>query len=577
MMAGMTSRWLAGLFFGLLPWAGASAQPANASKPKTEPVPAVATAPNAPPTTVSTLRALVDSMSVLKAQLEEQGRLAKSGENDAVKEAAKKEAAALQTRLEQAERDFEAIATGINPEQPAPSTDLTKFDVMAELTEMVQPLIREVKAATEQPRLIEQLRGQLNAQNARLEEVRRAVANVQKTLSSLPPAKDGTPDAALKKSLQATLEKWKYAEREANAAVEVVKHRLDDVLAQKKSILSLLSHATSTFFLTRGRNILFAVLALAGTFSLLRAMHRWLSKRSPWHAKVDGRLPFAGRVIDVAWHGLTAVMSITAALAVLYSTGDWLLLGLCLIALVGLVLGARTAIPKYYNQARLLLNFGEVREGERIVYQGLPWVVKSLNMFSELRNPALRNGMLRVPLTQLAQSTSRPVQKEEPWFPCAEGDWVHLQDGTFGRVVCITNEYVQMVLLGGARKTYPTTSFLTQNPQNHAAGFRVSTIIRLDHKHRDEATKTIPALITKTVHEGLLKDFKPELIKSIITEFRAATVTALELEILADFNGEMAGHFTNLQRKLQLHALDACNQHGWRLASQVIPLETLRV
>lgn len=565
----MIARCLAWILTGLF------CLPVLAQQEPVPPKPAPA-APS-PSTTVSTLRALVDSMTALRAQLEEQNRLVKTGGNDTIKEAAQKEASALQTRLNQAEKDFEAIATGIEAKGTEPITDLTKFDVVAELTDMVQPLIREVKAATEQPRLIEQLRSQLASQNARLEEVKRAVGNVQKTLASLPPAKEGTPEAALKKTLQTTLEKWKYTEREANAAVEVVKHRLDEVLAQKKSIWEVLSHATSTFFLTRGRNILFSLVALLGTLFLLRAAHRWLVRRSPWHVKVDGSLPFAGRVIDVSWHSFSVLLAIVAALTVLYSTGDWLLLGLCLIALVGLVLGARTAIPKYYHQARLLLNFGEVREGERIVHQGLPWLVKSLNMFSELRNPALRNGRLRVPLTQLALSTSRPIDKEEPWFPCAEGDWVHLQDGTFGKVVCITHEYVQMVLLGGARKTYPTTSFLTQNPQNHAAGFRVTTIIRLDHRHRDEATKGIPAALTQAIQEGLRRDFKPEMLKHIITEFRAATTTSLELEILADFSGEMAGNFTNLQRKLQLYALDACNHHGWKLASQVIPLEILKV
>jgi predicted nucleic acid-binding Zn-ribbon protein len=534
--------------------------------------------PAAPLTsTLITLRALTDSMTALRAQLAEQNRLAKSGENESANETAVKEAAALQARLDQAQRDFETIATGINPGNADPATNLTQFDVAAELTEMVQPLIREVKAATEQPRMIEQLRTQIASEEARLEEVKSAVANVEKTLASLGSTREGSAEATLKKHLQDTLEKWKYAEREARAAVEVVKHRLDDVLAKKKSVWETLSHATSSFFLTRGRNIFVAILAVVGSVVAMRAARRWLVRRSPWHVKTDGGLPFAARVFDVAWYGAAVFLAVLMALTVLYFAGDWLLLGLCLIALIGVVLGARTAIPKYYNQARLMLNFGEVREGERILYQGLPWMVKSLNMFSELRNPALRNGRLRVPLSQLAQSTSRPIEKDEPWFPCVEGDWVQLSDGTFGRVVCITHEFVQVVLLGGSRKTYPTAAFLAQNPQNHAAGFRVSTIIRLDHKHRDEATRSIPPALTKALHEGLLKDYKADLIKNIMTEFRAATTTALELEVLADFTGEMAGNFTNLQRKLQMLALDACNQHDWKLAAQVLPLEVAKV
>ena len=525
---------------------------------------------------LDTLRALVDSMNALRSQLDAQNQLARNGTNDTIKDAAKKEAAALQTRLTQAERDFDAIATGIDERDTERTDDLTKFDVVEEMTEMLRPLLREVKAATEQPRLIEQLRADLTTQTRRLAEIQGAVASVQATQAALAKGKDNAADTALKKTLQTTLDKWRSNEKEAKAAAEVVKHRLDDVLSKRRSIWEIVSQATQGFFLTRGRNIVFAVLALLMTLFIWRWGYQWVERFSPWHKKVDGRIPFAGRVIDVLYRTLSALLATAAALTVFYSTGDWLLLGLCLIALVGLVLGARTAIPKYYRHARLLLNFGEVREGERIVYHGLPWLVKSLNMFSELHNPLLRNGRLRVPLDQLAATTSRPLDREETWFPSKEGDWVLLHDGTQAKVVSQTPEFVQLVLLGGTHKSYPTPNFLAQNPQNLAGGFRLTSILRLDHVHRDEAPTGIPSRLTEAITSGVKAELPAEHLRNLATEFRAVTPAALELEIVADFAGDAASRYDQLKRMLQKHALEACNKHQWKLASQVIPLEVLR-
>jgi len=560
-MKSLSSLLLALILTGFTVAQEASPAPAPEKSPDSE----------TPVGTLPTLRSLVDSQAALKAQLELQNQLSRSGQNETVKEAAKKEVAALQTRYDQAAKDFEAIATGINTRDAQPVGEVTTFNVTEELTLMVQPLIRELKAATEQPRLIEQLRAEVNSHNRRLEEVRSAVRNIQTTLGTLP-KKETTADATLRKALQAALEKWKTTEKEAIASVEVIKHRLEDVLARRKTIFQIASQATQGFFLTRGRNIFLAVLALGASYAVWRWAYRWVVRFSPWHKRVDGRLPFTARVIDISYHSLSAVLGTVAALTVLYSTGDWLLLGLCLIALIGLVIGARTAVPKYYRHARLLLNFGEVREGERIVYQGLPWLVKSLNMFTELQNPALRNGRLRVPLDQLSATTSRPLERDEPWFPAKEGDWVMLQDNTFGKCVTLTPENVQLVFLGGSHKLYPTNTFINQNPQNLSGGFRLTSILRLDHQHRDEAIKHIPSLLGQTVRDAISAELKPNQLRSLTAEYRSSTTVSLEFEILADFAGEVAEHYESLRRDLQRHALECANQNHWKLATQLIPL-----
>ena len=99
------------------------------------------------------------------------------------------------------------------------------------------------------------------------------------------------------------------------------------------------------------------------------------------------------------------------------------------------ILALRHSLPLYVREARTLLNIGPVREGERVVYQGLPWKVTSLNVYCTLINPALSGGRLRLSLDEVATLHSRQYEEREAWLPTQEEDYVLLDDTTFGRVL----------------------------------------------------------------------------------------------------------------------------------------------
>lgn len=63
---------------------------------------------------VKTLHALVESITTLRTQFDQQSAKAKSGETEAIKDTAKREADSIQQRLAQAQRDFESVATGVD-------------------------------------------------------------------------------------------------------------------------------------------------------------------------------------------------------------------------------------------------------------------------------------------------------------------------------------------------------------------------------------------------------------------------------------------------------------------------------
>jgi small-conductance mechanosensitive channel len=281
---------------------------------------------------------------------------------------------------------------------------------------------------------------------------------------------------------------------------------------------------------------------------------------------------FGARLFDVLFAVFSVLFAVLAIVLVFFAVGDWVLLGLVVLILAAAVLTAKDAIPKFVDDARMLLNLGPVREGERITYDGVPWVVEDLTFFTILRNPALRGGMLRMPVARLHDMLSRPMGPNEPFFPCEEGDWVLLDDETYGRSVFQSPEMVQIELLGGAQRTYPTGEFLEQNPRNHSHGFRVSTTFGIDYDHQEQCTgETLEQL--RSYFKTAVEEIVPaDQLRSLKVEFASASASSLDYDVLLDVTGDLASKFNPLQRALQRIGVDACNKFAL-----VIPFQQVTV
>jgi hypothetical protein len=213
-----------------------------------------------------------------------------------------------------------------------------------------------------------------------------------------------------------------------------------------------------------------------------------------------------------------------------------------------------------------------VREGERVIYNGLPWKVQALNMYSTLVNPALRGGKLLLPLSELSGLISRPCDEGEPWFPTRENDYVLLSDQTFGRVALQTPEVVQL-RVGGADRTYPVGAFLSANPQNLSLhGFSIVLKFGIDYRHQALATGEIRKKFEDYL-AARLKDSKVGgHLKEFFIEFDEAAASSLNFLVYAAFAGEAAESYGRVRRILQGLAVDACNAYGW-----VIPFDQMTV
>lgn len=451
--------------------------------------------------------------------------------------------------------DFESIATGVDPGEyeGAPAKD---FEIKDEINGLLQPIVDELKKLTERPREIEQYRNELSVWERRRDTASRALAN----LDALP----ATGDAELATALDAVRAAWSEKEHLATSRIEAISYQLSLAESEQPSFYETVRDGTRDFFRTRGLNLLLCIAVFLGTFLGLRFLHRHLQRRASWMRR--STRPFYVRLIDVGLDLFSLLGAIAATLFTLYATGDWVLMGLAIIVLIGLILAARTGLPKIYDDAKLILNIGEVREGERIVFDGVPWRIDSLGFYTLLKNDRLRGGVLRLPVRRLAGMYSRTTADHEWWFPTEEGDWIHHPELGHARVASQTPEWVHLVKLGGARITRPTAEFLESGATNLSHGFRLTTTLGIDYRHIAEATAEIPATLQSELSNGI-GEFLGERGRLIClrVEFAGAAASSLDLEIIADFDGAAAACHAQLRRALQRHAVECCHRHGWAI------------
>jgi len=229
----------------------------------------------------------------------------------------------------------------------------------------------------------------------------------------------------------------------------------------------------------------------------------------------------------------------------------------------GLILLSRHTLPRMMEHGRILLNLGGVREGERVVWRGLPWLVRRVSFTSDLVNPSLTGGHMRLPLRDMTGMLSRPFGQKERWFPTEEGEWVELSDGMTGKVVLQSPETVQLVPVGGSFKSYPTADFLAKNPRNLSHGFRVTSRFSLDYRHTETVLTDAPALLAESLRQALSGLVGKDHLHRVTVELAEAGASSLDLAILADFTGEAASFYTAVPRLIQRTCVETAAARGW--------------
>lgn len=437
------------------------------------------------------------------------------------------------------------------------------FNWRSELQSVFEPILAELRRLTERPRKIERLRNDQAYYRERLEVAENALVNVTQNRENAP-----TPE--LRQAFETIEQRWRQRRDDLRNRYDLTSYELTETLSPSSRAQRDPLEALRELFTGRILNLALAIAAAVVVFLVLRLLTGIYERRVMTRARRRG--VFAARVGSLLFYLLTAVLVLLSAMAVLYVRGDWVLLGILLILLVGAGWALQKSLPSYLTEAKLMLNLGAVREGERLLYAGLPWRVDMLGFYATLVNPLLQGGTLRIPVRRLVELYSRAFDADEPWFPTRTGDFIMLDDNTFGQVLVQSPECVQLQVQG-ARKTYGVSDFLARNPRDLTLqGFTVAVTFGLDYAHQGGVTGEIQAKLERSFRAGLAHGGATDHLTAFTLEFKEASASSLDFLAIAAFAGAAAGDYFALQRLLQRIAVDACNEHGL-----VIPFNQLTV
>jgi hypothetical protein len=515
--------------------------------------------------TVDAITGIIQVMGELGKEIEDKKTNLREAKTHEERSEISKEIDKLNERVESLMVNFEEIATGLDLETFY-SKPQKRFDWKEEIQTLIGPIVNDLKSMTARPRLIENLRTQAAYYEKQIFLVRNAIENIHSLTAQV-------KGENLKKQLTDLEADWNKKGRQISSQLTVAKYQLADKLSERRSFLESGKNIVRVFFKSRGRNFVLSVFAFIFVFFLLRYMHRHLYKGSFIHKTVASS--FYIRLAEVLYYILTFVGATGAFLIVLYICGDWVLLGIAFIFILGLIWTAKQTLPRFYEQGTLLLNLGTVKENERVIYNGLPWKVVSLHFYTQLVNPELKGGMLRIPIRDIKDIRSRPYHPDEPWFPCKQNDWIILADGTMGKIEIQTPEIVQIAVAGGSRKTYPTAEFLNQNPLNLSRNFCVRVTFGIDYQHQAICITEVPPKLREAVKAGLINEGYEADILNLNVEFKEVGDSSLDYLIFAEFSGRVAKDYYKLSRIIQKIALETCNKYGWEIPFTTYTIHTV--
>ena len=434
-----------------------------------------------------------------------------------------------------------------------------------DLEEIMKPIFRSMKDVTEKPREIERLRSKVNFLKRNIELSKSALLFIKQLDSG------HLPDVFLLR-VQSAENSWSRSLQSDLQELEIVEFQLQARLDESSNFVNNFGETLQDFAKGRGYGILLALFAfwvVWAFFSLARKGYHYIAAKRNFQFHSG----LTSRILYYAYQILATVIATTAMILVFYVKGDWIMLGVSMLILATLFFSIKTYFPKFVVETKLLLNIGPVRENERILYKDIPWKVDKIRVYTELFNPLLAGGRIRVQLKELVDMNSRPYADHESWFPCREGDMLLMPAGRLVKVESQTPDFVKLNYTGGATTMVRTIDFLSMSFTNLSEeSFRVSSFFGVDYSMQKKSTQRVPSIFREEIQEFIESQNYGKYLKVLRVEFHKADESALTYKIIADFHGIAARHHNIIARALQCAAVDVCNNHDW-----VIPFNQLTI
>ncbi len=498
--------------------------------------------------------------SILEAQKAKQAaakslrRAIEKAETDVDKKDLGEKLKEINAELASFDNQVVSLATGVSEGDFKPSSE--KFELQDELEQLIRPFVWILKSATENARQIEHLKRSLLAANRREKTAGDAVKHIQPMIAKAP------ENSAVSKRLQSILQNWEQRRIAAKDQATSARQQLQTRLSERVDAADTANRAFSSFFSNRGRNLSYGILALAAVVLVMRLLRRLILRLIGVPRNRSFPVRLGALIYDIA----TAATAFATAISVFNFYNDWLLTGFMLILFIAIGWFILKSLPALFEQITLLLNLGAVQEGERVVFSGIPWRVKKLDLYSSLENPSLRGGSFTMPVRELRGLHSRPMDVNEKWFPCEEGDWVVLDSGLWAEVVLQSPESVHVREEGGAVSHFKTQAFLEQNPKNVSNGYRSTIEFGLDYSHQAQAASGEIARVMRDYVEQEIRSLVPsdKLLATFVTLFQAGS-SSLDYEIEVDVAPGTGHLYDPIAHAMARIAVECCEKNGWTI------------
>ena len=460
----------------------------------------------------------------------------------------------LEVRRQSLLKSFREVAAGGLELDPEDNSKLKVFDWQAELLEIFKPVISSLKSMTARPREIEALK----VAKSRLEG---KVDNASSALAKISDFQKKSEDKALLEKLVKLERDWRDELLNYSSELKLVRFKLDELLNPKENGQEYISDGVKKFLLGRGLTISLAIGAFLFCYVIMMFISKFVESR--YVATTGKRKGGYYRVVRITLQIMALLLALFFAVLVLYVRGDWVILAVIFLFLAAAAWGASQSLPKHVRILKILLNVGAVREGERVLYLGLPWQVSSISMYSTLSNPLLSGGELRLPIDQLAELISRPSAPDELWFPSERTDYVILDDGVYGRVIAQSPESVELEVKNSI-KHYVTAAYLNLNPLNLSGGFSLFVNLRLNLDLQHKITNEIPDMVRGFIDKKFQEELHMPIPERIKVSFDTIGMSSFKLLVLASFSGAAAARYFHLERYIRSLLIEVCTENKWQ-------------
>lgn len=453
------------------------------------------------------------------------------------------------------EHDFTLGVTGIdaNPDRGQSNEKINWED---ELKKVFSPVIINLKEFTEPTRKVELLNTDITYYHLQLPKMKKGIEQIDMLLLE-PKNKQLTKKLLLEKKY------WEQQEKEMSTKLEVAKQQAMELESHKVTPGDAFKTLNETIFSKQGLNILLAIMAFFLSLTILYLLRRLFHVINPLN--YIPRFKFIGSVIDVVLYILTYVISILTLMVALYMAGSMLALAIVAFIVVGMLWTLRNTLPGFMEQIQLLLGYGPVRHGEKIIYNGMQWLVESVGVYSYFCNPLLTGNKVRLPIKDLISMRSRPYDEGESWFPCKEGDYILINHKDWRQVIMQTPERVTFNWFE-MKESMPTSTFLQQKVFNlSAAPFWAGVSFHIDYKHRFEIMDDIVTKLGDYLEEEFKKlPFGDKLIAPWV-DFAEMTDLSLGMMVWVQLKPEAAAKYDVIKLRLTQICLRAANKYGWQV------------